>query len=127
MDEQLGHVAYERERSPVLGMTVQASRAREFSDETERLIDHAVRDLTAKAFAKAHEILEAHRDLHEKTAETLLRKETLEAQDLEALRAQIASSEGTEPEPGRPAMVVAPDPAQGELANLAVTRAKAKE
>lgn len=125
MDEQLGHVAYERERSPILGMMAQPSRAREFSDETERLIDHAVRDLNAKAFAKAHEILEAHRDLHEKTAETLLHKETLEAQDLEALRAQIASSEGTQPESGRPPMVVAP--AEGELASLAVTKMKAKD
>jgi cell division protease FtsH len=127
MDEQLGHVAYERERSPILGMTQQPGRAREFSDETERLIDHAVRDLNAKAFDKAHEILEAHRDLHEKTAETLLRKETLEAGDLEALRTQIASIEGTRPEPGRPAMVVAPERGEGELADVAVTKAKAKD
>jgi cell division protease FtsH len=121
MDAELGHVAYERERPSLLGPPSPQGRAREFSDETERLIDHAVRDLMAKAFARAHEILEAHHDLHERTAETLLLKETLEADDLEALRKQVKPSDVAEPEAGRPPMIVAP--AEGELENLAVTKA----
>ena len=90
MDKDLGHVAYERERPPMLGTPVpQGWHAREFSDETERLMDHAVRDLVGHAFDRAIEILNAHRVVHEKTAQLLLQQETLEEKDIAALRAQI--------------------------------------
>jgi cell division protease FtsH len=98
MDKKLGHVAYERERPPALSTPVQQNTyAREFSDETERLMDHAVRNLVGHAFDRAVELLTVHRAVHEKTAELLLQKETLEENDIAALRAQIvpagASSE----------------------------------
>jgi len=90
MDEDLGHVAYERERQPMLGPTPGAGgHAREFSDETERLIDHAIRALVGHAFDQAVAILDAHRPLHEKTAQLLLQKETLEEDDIRQLRAEI--------------------------------------
>jgi cell division protease FtsH len=100
MDKKLGHVAYERERPPALSTPVQQNTyAREFSDETERLMDHAVRNLVGHAFDRAIELLTAHRAVHEKTAELLLQKETLEEDDIAALRAQIvpagASSEAS--------------------------------
>jgi cell division protease FtsH len=88
MDKDLGHVAYERERPPMLG-SAQAPYRREFSDETERLMDHAIRGLVGHAFDRAIEILNAHRSAHEKTAELLLQKETLEEEDIAALRTQI--------------------------------------
>ena len=79
MDKDLGHVAYERERPPMVGTPVaQGWHAREFSDETERLMDHAVRDLVGHAFDRAVEILNAHRSAHKKTAQLLLQQETLE-------------------------------------------------
>jgi cell division protease FtsH len=96
MDKDLGHVAYERERPPILGMAPQPNPyAREFSDETERLMDHAIRGLVGQAFDRAIEILSAHRLVHEKTAQLLLQKETLEADDIAALRAQVAAAETT--------------------------------
>ncbi len=64
---------------------------REFSDETERLIDHAVRDLVGRALDRAVAIITANRALHEKTATLLLQKETLEDEDIATLRSQIAS------------------------------------
>jgi cell division protease FtsH len=92
MDKELGHVAYERERQPMLGpMAVSGGHAREFSDETERLMDHAIRELVGHAFDQAIEILTAHRSLHEKTAQLLLQKETLEEGDIKKLRAEIAA------------------------------------
>ena len=95
MDKDLGHVAYERERPPTLGMpTSQPSYTREFSDETERLMDHAIRGLVGHAFDQAVEILTRHRSVHEKTAELLLQKETLEQDDIAALRTQILPAEG---------------------------------
>ena len=103
MDKDLGHVAYERERQPVVGAPApQGWHAREFSDETERLMDHAVRDLVGQAFDRAIEILNAHRPVHEKTAQLLLQKETLEEADIAALRAQIAPAEAAEATPDKP-------------------------
>jgi cell division protease FtsH len=104
MDEQLGHVAYERERHPMLSTPMpQDWRGKEFSDETDRLIDHAVRGLVGHALDRAVEILTDHRQVHERMAELLLQKETLEDQDLDALRAQITPARpleaGVEPEP----------------------------
>jgi len=103
MDKDLGHVAYERERPPMLGTPAQPNPyAREFSDETERLMDHAIRGLIGQAFDRAIEILNAHRVVHEKTAQLLLQKETLEEDDITALWAQIApvgSTGGTQDKP----------------------------
>ncbi len=102
MDEKLGHVAYERDRQPMLGLAAPRGwPEREFSDETERLIDHAVRDLVGHAFDRATEILKAHRALHEKTAQLLLQKETLEEKDIAGLRTQIVSA-GAMPTAARP-------------------------
>ena len=104
MDKELGHVAYERERPPMLGTPVpQGWHAREFSDETERLMDHAVRDLVGHAFDRAIEILNAHRAVHEGTAQLLLQQETLEEKDIAALRAQIVPAAlATEAAPDKP-------------------------
>jgi cell division protease FtsH len=99
MDKDLGHVAYERERHPPLGMpTPQGAYAREFSDETERLMDHAIRGLVGQAFDRATEVLAVHRAVHEKTAQLLLQKETLEEADIEALHAQIVPAVAESPE-----------------------------
>jgi cell division protease FtsH len=104
MDKKLGHVAYERERQPMFVTPgSQGWHAREFSDETERLMDHAVRDLVGHAFDRAIEILNAHRPVHEKTAQLLLQKETLEEEDIKALRAQIVPADATEAMPEKAA------------------------
>jgi cell division protease FtsH len=99
MDKELGHVAYERERPQMLSAPPQGWHPREFSDETERLMDHAVRDLVGRAFDRAIEILSVHREVHEKTAQLLLQKETLEQQDLAILRAQVSPAGATEAMP----------------------------
>jgi cell division protease FtsH len=106
MDKDLGHVAYERERPPLLGTPAQPnSYAREFSDETERLMDHAIRGLVGHAFDRATEILNCHRSVHKSTAQLLLQKETLEEVDIAELRAQIVPADKIEPKPDQPAIV----------------------
>jgi cell division protease FtsH len=103
MDHKLGHVAYERERPSILGTPVpQGWHTREFSDETERLMDHAIRELVEHAFDRAIAILDAHRPLHEKMARRLLQKETLEEEDIAALRTQIVPAGATEAPPDQP-------------------------
>jgi cell division protease FtsH len=80
----------------------QPSYAREFSDETERLMDHAIRGLVGHAFDRAIEILNGYRAVHEKTAQLLLQQETLEEADIAALRAQIVTADATEAPPEKP-------------------------
>ena len=122
MDKELGHVAYERERQPMFGTPVpQGWHAREFRDETERLMDHAVRDLVGHAFDQAIEILNAHRAVHEKTAQLLLQKETLEEEDVAALRAQISPVEAAEATPDKP-VAAAHRPAHGSHTTRSHTR-----
>ena len=114
MDKELGHVAYERERQPVIGPAPAAGwHAREFSDETERLMDHAIRALVGHAFDQAIEILSAHRPLHEKTALLLLQKETLEEGDIMNLRAEIIPLGTAKERNDRPTANVAGQPAGG--------------
>ena len=78
-----------------------------YSDETERLIDHAVRDLVGRALDRAVGILKRHRQLLEKTAQVLLEKETLDKQELDALRAQIVPERAAQTDQGKPAVSAA--------------------
>jgi len=87
MDEGLGHVAYEQESAPFLGLPEGAGwQPRRYGEETAREIDRAVRNLTQGAFERALAILEANRQTLEKGARALLEKETLDEDDLAALR-----------------------------------------
>jgi cell division protease FtsH len=112
MDKDLGHVAYERERPPMFGPPPMSQpwQAREFSDETERLMDHAIRALVGHAFDRAVEILNVHRSVHEKTAQLLLQKETLEEADIATLRAQIVPAAAVKTAPDVPAAAAARQP-----------------
>jgi cell division protease FtsH len=109
MDQNLGHVAYERERPMVFaGENSRGGRGREFSDETERLIDHAVRDLVGHALERAVAIITANRPLHDRTAQLLLEKETLEEEDIETLRSQIIEPAALGPQKDPEAPKLAP-------------------
>jgi len=85
MVEALGHVSYRDERPAFLAVPGAPPPAREFSDETAREIDKAVRDLVGQAFERARALLVAKRDILERGAQLLLAKETLVEDDLRAL------------------------------------------
>ncbi len=84
MVEKLGHVSYERERSPFLAAPGMP-QPREFSEETAREIDCAVRDLVEAAFERALSILRERRPTLEKGASLLLEHEKLTEAELKAL------------------------------------------
>ena len=86
MEEKLGHVAYEAERPLFLGVPNAFAQRREFSEETAREIDCAVRKFVESAFAKAAGILKQRQDLLESGAQLLLQQETLSEEDLKAFR-----------------------------------------
>jgi len=81
----LGDVAYEEERTPFLEQGFPRLR-REYSEETAREIDVAVREIVRAAHDKALAILKREKDLLERGARLLLEKETLGEADLAALR-----------------------------------------
>jgi cell division protease FtsH len=85
MDDTLGSVAYDETRPGFLGPVAGAMQTRQFSEETAREIDLAVRAIVKKALDAALEILTRRRDALERGAEALLRQETLSAEDLRAL------------------------------------------
>jgi len=86
MDDQLGMVSLESERSAFLDSAIDlAVTRRDFSEETAREIDCAVRRLVGEAFERAVGILERHRDALEDAAERLLETETLSGSELPEL------------------------------------------
>jgi cell division protease FtsH len=89
MVPELGHVSYESESSAFLGGAASPFRTRDYSDDTAREIDTAVRALVQSAFEKALEILREQRDALEEGAKRLLEKETLGEAELQVLYDEI--------------------------------------
>jgi cell division protease FtsH len=89
MVKSLGFVAYEEERSPFLGGPMPTGH-REYSEQTAREIDVAVRDIVKAAYDKALGILSREKVLLESWARRLLEKETLGEAELEELRLAVA-------------------------------------
>jgi len=85
MVESLGPLAYEEERAPFLG-GVQVPGPREYSEQTAREIDVAVRAIVMAAHDKAHAILVRDKALLERGAALLLQKETLTEDELRDFR-----------------------------------------
>jgi cell division protease FtsH len=83
MHEKLGLVTYETPRQTFLGENALAHFAeREFSEETAREIDCAVREVTTAAFEKASALLRKYRWQLDEGARLLLEKETLTREEL---------------------------------------------
>jgi cell division protease FtsH len=84
MAEDLGPVAYGQEDEPIfLGKEI--ARHKDYSEETARLIDKAVKEILDKARREAQTILETHKAKLEKLAEALLSRETLVDDEVRAL------------------------------------------
>jgi len=82
MDELLGHVTYD-EPVGLLGVPgTPPLRARQYSEQTAREIDCAVREIVARAFQRARGILERNRLPLEESARALLERETLDEAEL---------------------------------------------
>jgi cell division protease FtsH len=93
MVKSLGFVAYEEDRMPLLG-NQGFPKAREFSEQTAREIDVAVRDIVKAAYDKSLGILNAQKSLLEAWARRLLEKETLAEAELGELKASLSRQPG---------------------------------
>jgi len=88
MDEKLGMVSLESERSPFLQVPGEfVSVRRDYSEQTAHEVDCAVRDLVTAAFERALALLETHRAALEEGSQRLLEKETLSGDELPELLA----------------------------------------
>ncbi len=88
MSRDLGPVTYERDQRGMLGgMAMPAERA--YAETTATSIDREVHDIAQHAFERAVEVLTGRRTLLDATAHKLLDQETLEADDITAIAAQI--------------------------------------
>jgi cell division protease FtsH len=85
MHEKLGHVVYQAERSGFLQMPEALPEVREYSEETAREIDRAVRDIFRAAFDRGAAILKERSGMLERGAHELLAHETLAEGELRAL------------------------------------------
>jgi cell division protease FtsH len=91
MNEEVGLVSLESERSAFLESPRElATGRREFSEETAREVDCAVRELVQEAFERARDLLDHHRDAVVEAAERLLEKETLTGDELPEILATPA-------------------------------------
>ena len=89
MVKNLGHVAYENEPVGFLNNNI---TQKQFSEETAREIDVAVRDIVKACYEKALGILKREKALLERWAKKLLEKETLVESELDELRASLRVS-----------------------------------
>lgn len=82
MDAQLGPVTYESERQTYLEIPMAKHGEREFSEDTARQIDAAVRKIIQTAFDDTVDIIKKRIQILEKGATLLLQKETLNEEEL---------------------------------------------
>ena len=92
MHEKLGNVAYESDKTNFLGQNANPTQERNYSEETAREIDCAVRQIVAHAFACSSAILDDRREILEETARDLLARETLDEADLKAIHARVTNT-----------------------------------
>jgi len=84
MEAELGNRVYSAQRQNFLGLP--GGDVVELADQTQREIDMAIKSRVEQAFARAKELLTAHRKELDQGAELLLSKETLTYQDFPAIR-----------------------------------------
>ena len=87
MVKQLGHVSLERTQQQFLGPD--GMKTHEYSEETAREIDEAVKLIVENAYQRTMSILANNKTLLETSAAELLKKETLEGEDLNSIRDSI--------------------------------------
>ena len=84
MSEELGLIAYDHRNQQAL-LPSPFPAAREYSEETARLIDQAVGHIVEEAHKRVKQILQERRGTLERLAKTLLEREVLEGKDLQEI------------------------------------------
>jgi cell division protease FtsH len=98
MSEELGPITFgKREEHVFLGREI--SHPKDFSEETARTIDAAIKTLVLGSYDRAKDLLTAHRNELQALAQALLEKETLDGREIQALLGSFNKPQETgEPE-----------------------------
>jgi cell division protease FtsH len=88
MDEQLGHVTYDESKPTYLGVAAPIPE-RKVSEATMEAIDRGVREIIARVFQRAHDMLADNREVLDRCAGELLARETLDADALRRLTEEL--------------------------------------
>jgi cell division protease FtsH len=84
MSEELGPITFgRREEHIFLGREI--SQSKDFSEETARLIDHAMKNLVEGAYQRAKDLLATNRAVLQALAQGLLDRETLDSQEIDRI------------------------------------------
>ncbi|HEX2932395.1 MAG TPA: cell division protein FtsH, partial [Candidatus Binatia bacterium] len=84
MSDKLGLVSLEGPRTPLF-LPVPMQSAKEYSEDTARVIDAEVKQILTEAHDKVTETLASHRSALEELAQLLLKKEVVERPELQAI------------------------------------------
>jgi cell division protease FtsH len=99
MSEGMGPLTYgQKEEAIFLGREI--ARHRDYSDSTAELIDREIRHIVEACYQKALQVIRDHMGTLNRLAEELLKKEVLDAKELEALIRGGAPTPGPEGVPG---------------------------
>ena len=109
----LGPIQYERDTGSVFLGRDYASTQKNFSTQVAYEIDKAVREIIETSYKHAHDLLIEHKDEVIKIAETLLDKETITAEEINALLGKEPAKEEAE----KPAEVVPEAPVEEKKEN----------
>jgi len=97
MSEELGPVTFgKREEHIFLGR--EFAHAKDFSEETARTIDAAIKNLVLSGYGRAQELLAGHRAELQALAQALLEKETLDSREIDRIIDSFKNPEDS-PEP----------------------------
>jgi cell division protease FtsH len=98
MSDELGPLTYgKKEEQIFLGREI--AQHRDFSDETARQIDDAVRGIVTNAVTKVTELLESNKDILTKMTEELLEKETIVLEDIDKMIRELRPGKYPDVEP----------------------------
>ena len=85
MSDRVGFVFYGDDDARVINIFGDLAGAREYSQETAKVIDEEVKRLIDRLYQETRQLLEAHRDQIEAVARSLLKYETLDGSDIDQI------------------------------------------
>ncbi len=97
MDEDLGYVSYDSDKPSFLGQEGQPTYLeRRYSEATAQQMDEAVKKIIERVFDRTSSVLKENRPVLDRTAQALLSNETLDADALRELTADVRRPESAE-------------------------------
>jgi cell division protease FtsH len=93
MSEQVGHVAYEKERKSMFLDINPDSHNRDYSEETAREIDNEIKRIIESTYHSVRQTLSEKKQLLEQVAQILLEKEVIDGEELRRLVREYVEKE----------------------------------